>query len=79
MTAKPTPEELSAMWWEGKDTRRGMLVHAIMPDGTDVLGHVIGRGSMLLVCEPDGTSTPDIRPEWVQWAALSLPRPPAGA
>lgn len=79
MINNPTPDQLAAMWWESRDTRRDMIVSAWTPGGLTVRGHVISRGSMLMVRdETSGRYVEDIRPEWVRSARLCTPRPPAG-
>lgn len=71
----PTHDQISDMWWRGKDTGRVMVVLAQAPNGERIQGDVISRGSMMTVRDHEtGQWWEDVKSEWVYSVTLIYPR-----
>jgi hypothetical protein len=70
----PNHQQLGRMWGRAKQEHKNLIILATLPDGTDVGGFVIGRGSKYSIQDPEtGVFIEDIRPEWIYSATLTPP------
>lgn len=70
----PTHEQLGEMWERAKMDSLNLVIRYTLPDGTEHIGYVIGRGSKYSVWDDQGKEyVEDIRPEWVGEAHLTGP------
>ncbi|MFF4529205.1 hypothetical protein ACFY1P_08020 [Streptomyces sp. NPDC001407] len=71
MIIKPTGEQIADMWWRGRDNGQTLVILAHTPEGEEIQGDVMGRGSMMWVRNHEtGQSWEDVRHEWVYSATL---------